>query len=96
MAAVASSGGRIEVIEIRFFAALRERVGSDSLTVTPPDGVDTVAALVAWLVDDNASVAGALEATPRYMVAVNEVLSQEQAAVRDGDVVALFPPVTGG
>ncbi|WP_290516838.1 molybdopterin converting factor subunit 1 [Alcanivorax sp.] len=84
------------MIEIRFFAALRERVGSGSLTVTPPDGVDTVAALVAWLVDDNAPVAGALEATPRYMVAVNEVLSQEQAAVRDGDVVALFPPVTGG
>ena len=84
------------MIEIRFFAALRERVGSDSLTVTPPGGVDTVAALVAWLADDTASVAGALEATPRYMVAVNEVLSQEQAAVRDGDVVALFPPVTGG
>ena len=84
------------MIEIRFFAALRERVGSDSLAVTPPDGVDTVAALLAWLADDNASVAGALAATPRYMVAVNEVLSQEQAAVRDGDVVALFPPVTGG
>jgi len=80
------------VIEVRFFAALRERVGSDSLTVMPPD----VAALVAWLADDNVSVARALEATPRYMVAVNEVLSQEQAAVRDGDVVALFPPVTGG
>ncbi|WP_417215204.1 molybdopterin converting factor subunit 1 [Alcanivorax sp.] len=84
------------MIEIRFFAALRERVGSDSLMVSPPESVDTVAALVAWLADDNASVGGALEATPRYMVAVNEVLSQEQAAVRDGDVVALFPPVTGG
>ena len=84
------------MIEIRFFAALRERVGSDSLMVSPPESVDTVAALVAWLADDNASVGGALEATPRYMVAVNEVLSQELAAVRDGDVVALFPPVTGG
>ncbi len=84
------------MIDVRFFAALRERVGSDSLTVMPPDGVDTVVALVAWLADDNVSVARALEATPRYLVAVNEVLSQEQAAVRDGDVVALFPPVTGG
>ncbi len=84
------------MIEIRFFAALRERVGSDRLTVAPPEGVDTVAALVAWLADENETVARALEATPRYMVAVNEVLGQEQAVIRDGDVVALFPPVTGG
>lgn len=84
------------MIEIRFFAALRERVGSDRLAVNPPGGVSNVAALVAWLADDNAAVARALEATPRYMVAVNEVLSQEQAAISDGDVVALFPPVTGG
>ncbi|MEQ3636986.1 molybdopterin converting factor subunit 1 [Alcanivorax sp.] len=84
------------MIEIRFFAALRERVGSDSLTVTAPQGTDTVTALVAWLEEDNAAVARALEATPHYMVAVNEVLSQEQTAIRDGDVVALFPPVTGG
>ncbi|MEQ3724059.1 molybdopterin converting factor subunit 1 [Alcanivorax sp.] len=84
------------MIEIRFFAALRERVGSDSLTVTPPDGVGTVAMLVSWLADENEMVARALEATPRYMVAVNEALSQEQAVISDGDVVALFPPVTGG
>ena len=55
-----------------------------------------MAALVAWLADENETVARALEATPRYMVAVNEVLGQEQAVIRDGDVVALFPPVTGG
>lgn len=84
------------MIEIRFFAALRERVGSDSLAVAPPEGVGTVAELVAWLAEGNVAVAGALEATPRYMVAVNEVLSQDQAVIRDGDVVALFPPVTGG
>lgn len=84
------------MIEIRFFAALRERVGSDSLAVTPPEGVGTVAALVAWLADENEAVARALEVSPRYMVAVNEVLGQEQAVVSDGDVVALFPPVTGG
>jgi len=83
------------MIEIRFFAALRERVGSDRLAVSPPDSVDTVAKLVAWLETDPA-LAEALAATPRRMVAVNEVLSSEDSTVSPGDVVALFPPVTGG
>ena len=83
------------MIEIRFFAALRERVGSDRLAVSPPGSVDTVAKLVAWLETDPA-LAEALAATPRRMVAVNEVLGSEDSTVSPGDVVALFPPVTGG
>ena len=83
------------MIEVRFFAALRERVGSDRLAVSPPDSVDTVAKLVAWLEEDP-NIADALEATPRRMVAVNEVLGSEDSAIFEGDVVALFPPVTGG
>jgi len=57
--------------------------------------VDTVAKLVAWLETDPA-LAEALAATPRRMVAVNEVLGSEDSTVSPGDVVALFPPVTGG
>ncbi|MCG8394518.1 MAG: molybdopterin converting factor subunit 1 [Pseudomonadales bacterium] len=83
------------MIEIRFFAALRERVGSDSLTVSPPDSVDTVAKLVAWL-EEEPALAEALAATPRRMVAVNEELASEETTIAGGDVVALFPPVTGG
>lgn len=83
------------MIEVRFFAALRERVGSDRLEVSPPDSVDTVAKLVAWLERD-LDLADALAATPRRMVAVNEVLGSEESSISQGDVVALFPPVTGG
>lgn len=83
------------MIEVRFFAALRERVGSDRLEVSPPDSVDTVAKLVAWLERDP-DLADALVATPRRMVAVNEVLGSEESSISQGDVVALFPPVTGG
>jgi len=84
------------MIEVRFFAALRERVGSDSITVSPPAAVDTVAKLSDWLAEQNPQVAQALAATPRRMVAVNEVLGSEDSAISEGDVVALFPPVTGG
>ncbi|MED5388727.1 MAG: molybdopterin converting factor subunit 1 [Pseudomonadota bacterium] len=84
------------MIEVRFFAALRERVGEDSLAVAPPREVATVAALTEWLAQQYPQVARALAATPRCMVAVNEVLASEDAPIAEGDVVALFPPVTGG
>lgn len=82
------------MIEIRFSLPF-----VSGLAVTgwqcPPDSVDTVAKLVAWLETDPA-LAEALAATPRRMVAVNEVLGSEDSTVSPGDVVALFPPVTGG
>lgn len=84
------------MIEVRFFAALRERVGEDCLQLTPPETVTTVAGLCDWLAGQNPAVARAFEATPRRMVAINEELAREHSPLRDGDTVALFPPVTGG
>ncbi|EKF73627.1 molybdenum cofactor biosynthesis protein D [Alcanivorax hongdengensis A-11-3] len=84
------------MIELRFFAALRERVGHDRLSVTPPEQVTTVEQLIRWLAEDNPTVASALAATPRYMVAINEELGSPASTLSPGDVVALFPPVTGG
>lgn len=84
------------MIEVVFFAALRERVGEDSLRVTPPETVTTVAALCDWLAEQYPAVGRALDATPRRMVAINEQLAEPHSAVADGDTVALFPPVTGG
>lgn len=84
------------MIEVRFFAALRERVGEEVLHLEVPASVTSVAALCDWLVAENAAVAAAFEATPRRMVAVNEELANEYSPVADGDTVALFPPVTGG
>ena len=84
------------MIQVRFFAALRERAGQELLETALPDGVTTVADLVRWLEENDSTLAAALDATPCRMVAVNEVLANEDADIHDGDVVALFPPVTGG
>ncbi|ASK34244.1 MoaD/ThiS family protein [Alloalcanivorax mobilis] len=84
-------------VEVRFFAALRERAGVDRLTVTPPaPALVSVAALCDWLAGQTPQLGRALGDTPRRMVAINEVLATMDSALRDGDVVALFPPVTGG
>ncbi|MGB2248874.1 MAG: molybdopterin converting factor subunit 1 [Alcanivorax sediminis] len=84
------------MIQVRLFAALRERAGRDSMEVNLPDGVTTVSELVSWLEQSDPDLAKAFAATPCRMVAVNEVLASEDADIGDGDVIALFPPVTGG
>ncbi len=84
------------MIQVRLFAALRERAGQELLELALPDGVSTVAQLVVWLENSDETLARAFAATPCRMVAVNEVLASDESDIEDGDVIALFPPVTGG
>jgi molybdopterin synthase sulfur carrier subunit len=83
-------------VQILYFAWLRERVGTGEEHLTLPEGVDTVGALVGWLRQrsDRHAAAFALAATVRC--AVNQDFATPEAAVRPGDEVAFFPPVTGG
>ena len=73
------------VVTVRLFAGLRERAGSDRVQVELPDG-----ALVADLL-------AAMELAPRScVVAINREYADAAAPVREGDEVALVPPVSGG
>ena len=83
-------------MKVLFFASLRERVGEDALTVSPPATVDTVDALTTWLSSQYPSVEHALCMTPLYGVAVNEMMAQTDSKISEDDTVAYFPPVTGG
>ncbi len=80
-------------VNILLFATLKDIVGGQHLTVTLPDAQATVAdvrgALVVLypLVEANLKVA---------IAAVNQEYAFGEDAVRDGDEVAFFPPVSGG
>jgi sulfur-carrier protein len=83
-------------VRLLYFAWLRERAGRSGEEVALPEGVGTVAALVAWLRGRDPRLAEAF-ANPRLVrVAVNQEFADPQAPVRPGDEVAFFPPVTGG
>lgn len=73
-------------IEVKFFASLRETLGRGEITL------DTAATVSdAWVqATENA------EAPANLLVAVNLDYADMQTAVKDGDEVAFFPPVTGG
>ena len=81
-------------LDLRYFAWMRERLGTSAERVTV-DATD-VAGLVAWLRGRGPEYASAFAAENRVRCAVNQEFAQPDQAIRAGDEVAFFPPVTGG
>ena len=84
------------MLKILYFAWMREHIGHSQVMIDRPAGVDTVADLVAHLAILSDGHAKALSNMSVVRVAVNLDYVDLDAAVRDGDEVAFFPPVTGG
>lgn len=84
------------MIRILYFASLREALGVASEEVNLPTEVGTVEALVSWLHLRGESWAGQLSSGKRWRVSVNHEMAGPASAVKAGDEVAFFPPVTGG
>ena len=80
-------------IEIRLFATLKDRAGSDRIRVTLPGDPTTVAMLLEAVGADYPALAPALRSA---LVAVNRAFAGAETPVGAGDEVALFPPVSGG
>mgnify|MGYP000063643277 FL=1 len=83
------------MIQLRYFASLREKIGLGDETVALPEAIATVGGLQQWLQDRGEPWRAAL-ANERLLVAVNQEVGDRDTAVNDGDEVAWFPPVTGG
>ncbi|RWR02157.1 molybdopterin synthase small subunit [[Pantoea] beijingensis] len=81
------------MINVLFFAQVRELVGVDRLNVEA--GVDSVEALRLMLIERGERWALALE-SGKLLSAVNQTLVPPHHPLTDGDEVAFFPPVTGG
>jgi molybdopterin synthase sulfur carrier subunit len=75
-------------IQVRFFASLRESLGRDGADIALPAG--------ARIADVWCAVTGTQTLPAGILCAVNHDYATPDTAVRDGDEVAFFPPVTGG
>ena len=83
-------------MKILYFAWLRQKVGLGEEEVSLPPEVGTVGELVEWLAGRGPGYADALADRAALRIAVNQEYAKESDPVRNGDEVALFPPVTGG
>ena len=88
----ASSMASME-IEVRLFAMLRERAGTDSLTIELEDGATVRDAITA--VEREPALGDVIARMPIVM-AVNREYAPEDCTLSEGDEVALIPPVSGG
>ncbi|MFC0229471.1 molybdopterin synthase sulfur carrier subunit [Serratia aquatilis] len=81
------------MINVLFFAQVRELVGIDTLSV--PAEYPTVEELRKSLCERGDRWALALE-SGKLLMAVNQSLVAAEHPLQAGDEVAFFPPVTGG
>jgi molybdopterin synthase sulfur carrier subunit len=83
-------------INLKFFASVRETVGTGGETVDVPADVATVGELRALLVARGGAWAQALAEGRALRMACNQQMCDASTALTDGAEVAFFPPVTGG
>ena len=83
-------------IRILYFALLRDALGRAQEELDVPEDVTAVAALREWLRRRGEPYESALGNARRVRAAVNQEMAEPDDAVKAGDEVAFFPPVTGG
>ena len=81
-------------ITVRYFASIREAIGQGSEPLQT--SAATLGALRDELIARGGAHASSLARGKAVRMALDQVLSDDAAALADGAEVAFFPPVTGG
>ena len=83
-------------MKLLYFAWLRARIGCAEEEIDLPPGVKDVSSLLDWLRSRGSGYAEAVRDLSVVRVAVNQNYVGLEHPVREGDEIAVFPPVTGG
>jgi molybdopterin synthase sulfur carrier subunit len=81
-------------LKVKYFASIREAVGQGSEALVTRS--ETLGALRDELIARGEPYASALARGKAVRMALDQVMTDEAAVLRDGCEVAFFPPVTGG
>lgn len=83
-------------IQLRFFAGIRETLGTSQEMLSLPEHVQTVGDVRAWLRERGGVWSEALAEGRALRMAYNQQMTDAATRIGEGGEVAFFPPVTGG
>jgi len=83
-------------IQLRFFASVREALGTSQETVSLPAHVKNIGDLREFLRERGDVWAETLREGRALRMAYNQQMADVNTALSEGGEVAFFPPVTGG
>ncbi len=83
-------------IKVLYFAWMREKTGIGEEQIDLPDGVETVADLIAWQKRRGPEFAAAFARDDVIRAAIDHEHVTHDAPVGGAREIAFFPPVTGG
>lgn len=83
-------------MKLRYFAWIRERIGTAEEALDPPEGVATIRDLAGWLAGRGEGYARAFENPAVVRAAIDRVHVKPDASIAGAREVAFFPPMTGG
>ena len=84
------------MIQIHYFASIREQLETDQEQISLPDGVSNIDELITHLQSTNPKFDAAVNANNKILVAVNQTVVDRSFKLSENDEVAFFPPMTGG
>lgn len=84
------------MIELRYFARVREALGLDREQLEWKPDVDRVSTLITHLCRDRDARWNEILHQENLLISINHTMVEPDHLVADGDEVAFFPPVTGG
>jgi molybdopterin synthase sulfur carrier subunit len=83
-------------IQLRFFASVREKLGTAQENITLPSDIRTVGEVRAFLRERGGVWAETLTEGRALRMAYNQQMADADTGIADGGELAFFPPVTGG
>ena len=83
-------------MRLLYFAWVKEKAGVAAEEVEPPEGVATVADLIAWLKTRGPEFKNAFARSEVIRAAIDKSHVRHDAKIAGAREIAFFPPVTGG
>jgi molybdopterin synthase sulfur carrier subunit len=83
-------------MRLLYFAWVKEKAGIAAEDIEPPEGVATIAELIAWLRSRGPEFENAFASAEVIRAAIDHTHVRHDARIKGAREIAFFPPVTGG